>query len=481
MKTNIMNEQSPLYKIFTVLMFVVSFVYFGVFRFFVVPSGDDYFWWGPSGTYLLHHMFYGPQATYGGSSNGRYIGNTLEIFTMHNLWLAILMYAIFWTLLLWGFWELSGPTFLSLVLSFLFVFTLQDGFLNNILVWNAGFINYVPPVAMILVYIWMVDTNKDKKPSRIIPLCTLILAYVIGLFTETLTIASIVLGVLVILYFNKKTKAFHITYLVGAIASAITMFMHPGYHEHNLYHTTTFNLSEIWLNYSKITHFWLITFNLALLVGLLLAIVLLAVQSDFSILKKISITLISLVFLAYYIGINIYLKQLKLNYMYGYTKFNTNLANIEGIISLLLVTFIGYCIFIFFKTDAKMWLYFLMTGVIMGQLLFVSAPINCRGNFETYVFMYLIAMRFVIAAAKNIKFRNLFTGLLSLTLIVVGAGYMNVMNTNYKVNSVRVQDPKFYTGKASVNRYVPYRKFIWVNDLKSQQAPAYWKEYFNIK
>lgn len=86
-------------KLFVLLMFVVSFMYFGVFRYLIIPSGDDYFWGGKQGNYLIHHMFYGSQTIYGGSSNGRYLGNTLEILTMHHLWFAMLMYGIFWTLL----------------------------------------------------------------------------------------------------------------------------------------------------------------------------------------------------------------------------------------------------------------------------------------------------------------------------------------------------------------------------------------------
>lgn len=44
-------------KLFVLLMFVVSFMYFGVFRYLIIPSGDDYFWGGKQGNYLIHHMF----------------------------------------------------------------------------------------------------------------------------------------------------------------------------------------------------------------------------------------------------------------------------------------------------------------------------------------------------------------------------------------------------------------------------------------
>ena len=48
----------------------------------MIPSGDDFFWGGEQGQYLMNHGFYGPQKIYGGSSNGRWIGNLSEIFTV---------------------------------------------------------------------------------------------------------------------------------------------------------------------------------------------------------------------------------------------------------------------------------------------------------------------------------------------------------------------------------------------------------------
>ena len=478
MENKIKNSFNWVRKVFNPFMFVGSLIYFGVFRYFVIPSGDDYFWWGPQGDYLSHHMFYGPQAIYGGSSNGRYLGNFFEIITMHNLTIAVIIYAFFWTLLLWGLWRLSSKSVLSLVLSFLFVFTLQDAFLNNILVWNAGFVNYVPPIALMLVYIFLVDRGRDKDLNQFIAIGTLILAYAGGLFTETMTVGQIVLGCLVILYFRKKTKLYHITYLLGAIISAITVFSHPGYQGHSSYRSMTFEPYKIWLNYSKITHFWLITFNLILLVAILLAVIILAIRSDFNFWKKGLLAVTALIFLIYYIGINHYLSSKPLNDMYGYNRIDDQLSNIEGIISLLLVIFIGSCIFIFFRKDAKLWLYYLMTGAIMGQLMFVASPINCRGNFLSYVFTYLIAMRFVLRAVKGLKLQKLITGILAVVLVAMGAHYLDIMQSNYQVNLQRVSVPDFYNGKSELTKHVPYRKFVWFNDLLNQQVPAYWKQYF---
>jgi hypothetical protein len=264
----------------------------------------------------------------------------------------------------------------------------------------------VPPMALVLSYLVIVDYGQKKVLPWLFALLTLVLGYSAGLFTEALTLGQICLAVLVILYFNKRTKLYHITYLLGTIVSAIVMFSHPGYHGKSTYRGTTFDPKVIWSWFSNVTHFWLITFNVILLAAILLAILTLVLKSDFSRVKKIILSIISVAFLFYYAVANAILRTIPKNDMYGYNSISQPIAVTDTLVSILLIIFIGYCIFVFYKTDAKMWLYYLMTGVIAGQLLFVSAPVNCRGYFLTYVFMYLIAMRFVVDAFSKVKLIN---------------------------------------------------------------------------
>lgn len=475
------SSNSTLRKCFTVIMFGASFVYFCIFRFLVIPSGDDYFWLGKAGTYLMHHMFYGPQATYGGSSNGRYLGNLLEIITMHKLSLAILAYGIFWTLLLWCIWYLSKRNITSLLLSFLFVFTMQDAFINNILGWNAGFVNYVPPIVMGLIYIIVVEKGVAKKFIPIVSVLLLLLGLAGGLYNEVWNITQVALGLLVLgySYWKKELKSYHITYSLGTIFSSIIMFSHKGYHEASTYRKTSFSFNSILDTYSKVTHFWLITFNLILLIAILLAIFVLALRTRISMENKLAISIISIIFLIYYIIINnFFRKNFTLNPMYGYKTVRASIAIPESLVGIALMIFIGYCIWVFFKNDPKMWLYYLLTGVIAGQLLFVSSPVNSRGYFLSYVFMYLIGMRFVLSALDELRIKNyLINIVLLITLVVCGYAYQSMMYANYHVNLIRVSDPKYYNGQKELTQHVPYVKFVWFNDLMNQQNPTYWKNH----
>jgi len=466
-------------KVFTLLAFLVSFIYFGIFRFLIIPSGDDYFWWGDEGSYLVHHMFYGPQSVYGGSSNGRYFGNLTEIITMRHLSLATLGYALGWTLLIWCLWKLSGKTITALLLSLLFVFTLQGAFINNILVWNAGFVNYVPPMVLVLFYVLILNAGRTQKFNKLMPVLTFLIALAGGLFTETMTLTAICLGIIVMLYFRKNLKLYHITYFLGTIVSAVTMFSHPGYRGQSAYRSTTFDPAQIWNNYAKVNHFWLITFNVALLIAILCAILILVLKSSFPTIKKTILAIISAAFLIYYIGINIYLKlNIPLNDSYNYNSISNGLGNLEGIVSVALIIFIGYCIFTFFKNDPNLWLYFLLTGVVAGQLLFVNTPLNCRGYFLTYIFMYLIGMKFVLAAIQDLAFtKTAFNIILLVGLVFMAGTYQAKLYANNQANLERVNHPAFYNKGVLFTKHVPYRKFVWANDLTDQQNPRYWKYY----
>lgn len=105
---------------FYFLVFGLVFCYFAIFRYLLIPSGDDYFWWGQPGDYLLHHGFVGPVKIYGASINGRYLGNFLEIITMRHLKLALLIFAGSWTLMSWCMWKLENQTWWALIFAIAF-------------------------------------------------------------------------------------------------------------------------------------------------------------------------------------------------------------------------------------------------------------------------------------------------------------------------------------------------------------------------
>lgn len=468
-------------KAFYKLAFTLIFFYFALFRYWLIPSNDDYIWRGAIGNYLIHHWFYGPDAIYGGNSNGRFLGNLLEIVTMHHLSLAIIVFAGFWTLLLWGIWHLTGTNLGSLVAAGLFIFTLQTGFLNNILVWNAGFINYVPPIALILAYLVIVQKGNYQCLSTYWGGLTFIIGFCGGLFLETLAITQIILGILIIGHRKGKAHFYHKTYLFGALAALILMMTNPSYWRPTKYRQTTFDLDNIWTIYADHNHFWLITNNLPLLIIVCLAIFLLIYRCSYSGIIKFVLNLTTVIFLIYYISINVYLKRCPLTYIYTYTKLTTGIKTADSLISILFIIFIGIIIFLFFRYEHFMWLYYLLTGIAFGPSIFVLSPTHCRAIFPCYVFMYLIAVNLVQAAVAQASIRKIVLGVFAFLSLIGAGNYQYKMYTNYHANLQRVQQKSFLNGKKSLQKHIPYTQFVWANDMLNQQDPHYWQQVLQNK
>ena len=457
------------------LVFGLVFCYFVSFRYLLIPSGDDYFWWGQPGDYLLHHGFVGPVKIYGASINGRYLGNFLEISTMRHLKLALLIFAGSWTLMSWCMWKLENQTWWALILAIAFVFTLNDSLLNTVLVWNAGFINYVPPMALILLYLVICKDGEDKPLHRYYAILTLIIGVAAGLFLEVIAMAQIVMDLIIIFFFTKRKRGYHFSYLIGSLVALVIMMSHPGYRMHIPYRETTFNPFRIWHIYVIANHIWLISLNTILIFLLLLAMtVIISRKRLYSFFDKLFIV-VNIVFLIYYLIIGVYLKQVHNDNNYYYL-LNPIFAEIDAIISLFLIIYTGYFICHYLSKQRKQVLfYYLCAGLYFGPLLFVAAPVSSRGVFMSYVFMYLIMIDCVQTAFTGIKLQNILFLLILLATLGIAGRYQMYLYENFNANLQRVLEPDYIQGKRLLNKHIPNRKFVWSKDRLDQQNVFYWR------
>lgn len=471
--------------------FAIVFLYFFIIRFLVIPSGDDFFWGGSQGKYLLQHGFYGPQSTYGGSSNGRYVGNVLEIFTVHHLLPAMLMYGIFWTLLIWSMWRLTGKTKLSLILSSLFVFTFQAGYLSTVLSWNAGFINYVPPLSLMLLYLVFVQQDWQgilRQNKWFLTIMAFLMSLVGGLFVEHLTLYQIFIGVMVMVIgkfvIKKSIKLFESGYLMGAIISAAIMFSHPAYHEQSTYRDTKFNLSALVGNYVNITHFWFNTLNVAVNIVLCLAIIALSSKMIKNAALRICTSLVAGFFVIYYLVINLWLNTKNYDQFFMYKQLaGSKIALFDSIMTLLFWVFLIYATLMFFRFKADYVTYFSMFTyfALISPFLIIISPINSREFFTAYIFLYLATILFVGKALSfyTFKSRRNIKIITAAVLLVAAVNVEAKMTMNYQANLNRVQDEQFLTGKAGLKTHVPFRKYVLSNDALLQQSGSYWQKFLN--
>ena len=90
----------------------------------------------------------------------------------------------------------------------------------------------------------------------------------------------------------------------------------------------------------------------------------------------------------------------------------------DSSISIFFIIFIGIIIFLFFRSEPLLCLYYLLTGIVFDFLMSVLAPNQYRGIFLYYVFIYLIAVRFVHAVVVQAPVRKVIIGIFSLLVFI---------------------------------------------------------------
>ena len=73
------------------------------------------------------------------------------------------------------------------------------------------------------------------------------------------------------------------------------------------------------------------------------------------------------------------------------------------------------------------------------------------------------------------------SGIFALCVLIGAGDYQYKMFTNYQANLQRVQQQSFLNGTKTLQQHVPYRQFVWANDMLNQQDPHYWQQVLKCK
>ena len=487
-----MNRTYKLYRN-NKIIFSILYLYFFITSFLIIPAGDDYFWWGKPGHYLLTHHFYGLDPSFGGSSNGRYLGNLLEILIMHSPVFAAIFYAGVITTFIWCLWYLTGRNKVSLILSLSFFVTLQKGYIQSVFMWFAGFVNYLPPITLLLFYCIML--KKYIKTNYSLPtVAFFILSFTGGLFVEHMTLYQIFVGVLSIglIYYLNKYKNFNlsknivIAYTTGAITSAIFMFVNPAYYfSKNQYRKVSFSIDKYFDSYINTTHFWIITLNYFIIVLICLSLIIIALKEIKSKRIQYFIVISSSFFTIYYLLINLYLKlNWKIDYLsYQFKHVDYQLALIDGLIGILFYLFLITATLIVLQGfDA--YFYLLNTVALFVPFLFILSPIFVREYFSSFVFLFILGMIYVNKALSIVEPRKMTKYVSKVMLAGIICSYalvMLMMFSNHQANLSRVNDPEFLYEDKTLKYKVPYPDYVSQNDELMMQSPVYWHNRLNYK
>ena len=197
--------------------------------FYLFPyTGDDWAWGSQLGLERL--------ATWFDNYNGRYFGNLLVLVLTRCKWVNVLLTAVSMVCFcLFPKMFAKSEKFLPYALGTLLFFLIPQSMWVQVVVWTAGFSNYVPPILLIFLYLILVQNVFDSEQSEYGKV-TVAVAPVIGfsaaLFMENVTLYNLVVAaaVLLIAYVRfRKVYGMHLAYAVGSIAGTVMMFTNSAY------------------------------------------------------------------------------------------------------------------------------------------------------------------------------------------------------------------------------------------------------------
>ncbi|WP_241685242.1 DUF6056 family protein [Companilactobacillus metriopterae] len=474
------------------LTFIAVFIYYAVISVLIIPSADDYFWWGYKGLYLLRHNFFSTNIIYDGSSNGRYLGNLSEILIMHSPIFAVLFYALVVTLVIWCIYELTGRNAISLIMSILLFFILQIGYLQSVFLWYAGFVNYLPPMALLLLDCLLYKRFLNAKINNILALSIslFVISLCGGLFVEHVTLYQLLVGVLFVIliwYLNNKQKFSKIYYpsiafLLGAILSASIMFSNPSYYHHQeVYRKTGFTLIGSIHNYIYFTHFWIATFNYLIIIILCISIAVLALNKINRRWLKISMVTSSIIFVVYYIFINIYLTNYSIDFLYEIVGLPFKIGLIDSFVGSMFYIFLFASTIILFRklTIDNIYIYFYLFSsvALFVPFIFILAPVSAREYFGAFIFLFMLCIIYLNKALSYLDLTVKSTLQYVFSTIIVFSSILVIvlMSKNAQANISRVDNQKFLYEYALLKKRVPYEKYVFVNDEPILQAPEYYR------
>ena len=204
-----------------IILTVLFFIMLAISYLFPVTH-DDWFWSSSQGIELLKSHFQ--------TTNGRWAGNLLILLLSRHRLLRSITIAVFLTLLVQLIKKITGSNKTSTyaIISLLLVMPIK--ILAQAVAWTSGFANYVPPVVLFLLFMYLnKNVFKGKEPGikNWFAIIMLPLGFVSTLFMENITIYILIVSIVLFIYLLIKYKKINIPnlfYMIGSIGGTVLMF-----------------------------------------------------------------------------------------------------------------------------------------------------------------------------------------------------------------------------------------------------------------
>ncbi|GAA2900105.1 hypothetical protein ACWOCJ_03710 [Enterococcus pseudoavium] len=454
--------------------------------FFMVPYNHDEWAWGTdAGIRYLRNFFQG--------YNGRYFGDILSLLiTRSNFFKAFFM-----TVVTLGVY-LSIKKFYGvlksndenrefvLLCTFLLLLMVPTVLFRQIYGWPAAFVNFVPPVIFVILYLQSIYCYVIKKQTKEAYLISgILISLGTQFFSENVTIFMLVLSLSILVIekmINKKNTRFVIGATVSALLGTIVMFVNPAYlnaaNNTDGYKKIELSFSFIWnkissqilpnmiLNYK----FLFIIFNLGLL------LLCFKKNRNLNFWSKSSIVLT----ITYFIYGIFFYGQMKFSFQYENTI--VNLFSIAYFISLLKIFSIVF--------SGRILLFNLIIFISIpfsAAPLIMAEPIGPRSFFLTYCLFILFTgiIYFELLEGINISknFYRLMKSGITVSIVSMLVFYLFIFGYMYKVQLQRENliEESIKTNKTEiVLPILPNGNYTW----KTSAEPGDWlvkfKKFYGI-
>lgn len=429
--------------------------------------------------------------------NGRYLGNSLEVLITRMDLVRYFLVAVFSTVII-IFIAKRLNSYFAMLLGFLLILSMPINIYSQTYGWAAGFANYIPSIALILLYIYIIDNifSEDvPNYSRWKAVFVIPLGFATQLFVEHVTIYAVIMALSVIIFTYYKFRRFyglHIAYLISTIVGALTMFTNSVYLNivtgNDSYRTIetsgedTGMLKRFFDVYTEEMYPFLFMNNtvLNIILSVFCVIIIMGNSNLRYRFKKIIENILLVIFVIY----PLYKPLLKDSFQIDIFGKYTN--EFEAFISVCFYLSIFAAILLY--TDQKNIKYrvgfYLLSVACLAAPLFFVQPFGPRNFLATYVFFALLATEIGGYISKKYFNMNSLNKLMLIPIMAIIICYGYVLTINNKVDNERIDYIHQQLERNEVEivlTRLPYEKVLWASTPHPQgNHTPFFKMFYNI-
>lgn len=475
-------------KYMDIWLLVVLFFFFCIIGYLAPYTNDDWAWGSYIGIERLNDFFR--------NYNGRYLGNLLVILlTRYRIIRALTIGISFTSISFLCFKIINKKSKSIFLISIVLLVFIPHTLFRQVVSWTSGFTNYVPPMILVLIWIFI---NKNLFNDKAITLSKwkVFLMFILGaitcLFMEHVTIYIVITSLFSLIYCYKKKIKININqviYFIGTLFGAVLMFQNGAYLNvikgDDFYRSVPKNGLII---QSIKRYFYTIYHNLVLNNTIVLVIISICLvylflkfvyRKEVKHYKLINYTLFYIVFYSIYSLISLCFPEwqtFKLIFMF-----------IEGCLTLLyLIALATFILLVPLQISKKKLLFYLCSIVLLTIPLCALSPVTPRCFYPMYVFWCLFVLEIVndtlkfIKSKTSLKFINYVCIISSLIcmvrllIIILTAFYVNNKMINY------IEEEKTNNSSIIVLPKVPYEEYMKHPYPHDEENMKKFKAFYNI-